>query len=164
MKKLAIALAVLVLFLSACQMEAVEIPLTSLADLNAKPAEYENETVKVQGRVVEFLGETSHFILLPYVTTRTCQIGKQTSICTDIRYSLSQVRVAEFLFEEGNDRIIVSEKSGGLYLPIPFVLAGTPDLPDGEIIIVGTWSQKNDGSYVLYVSGAEELATETPAP
>jgi len=150
------------LILFACGPMVSELEFTSLSDLNSNPAGYENTTVKVQGHVVEFLGEKSHFIALPYVTTRSCKIFDSWSICTDVRISISQVKVAEFLLQAGDQEILVSERSGGLYLPIPFVPASTPRLPEGEIVIVGYWSTKDDGSYVLYVSGADEIATSTP--
>jgi len=145
------------LILVACGPTASELEFTSLNDLNSNPVAYDKTTVKVQGRVVEFLGEDSHFILLPYITTRPCMMGKTSTICTDIKLSLSQVRVAEFRLRSGDDTIVVSERTGGLYLPIPIVPAGTPSLPEGEIIVVGYWSTKADGTYVLYVSGSEEV-------
>ena len=154
----------LAVFLSACGPSARDLPLTSLQSLSENAEAYKDQDVKVQGHVVEFLGENSHLIVLPYTSIRQCKIGNLNTTCTDIKIMMSQVRVAEFLLQSGDNTIVVSEQSGGMYLPIPFVPDGHPTLPEGELQIVGRWRVKQDGNYVLYISGSEKLLpTTTPS-
>lgn len=133
-------------------------PMVTLEELNSGPEKYEGKTLRVEGEVIEFLGENSHFILLPYMSPRSCKIGNSWTICTDIRLSFSEVRVAEFTFQSGASKIVVSERSGATYLPLPVVFAGEPELPEGKITLEGVWSSKKDGGYILYISGVDKPA------
>ena len=146
-RNLILVLVALVL-LAACAPEATVV---SIADLTKNQQMYVDQTVTVEGKVTEYLGEKDSVLLLPYVMG-----GK-------VLLNASQTRTGNFKFSDESGRsVIVAEKTGGLYLPIVYSPAGKPTLPQGKIKITGEWRKENDGSYVLYVSGTEPVPTQTP--
>jgi hypothetical protein len=121
-----------------------------MSDLLANSDKYSSQNITVEGEVTKYLGEEDSWILLPYVTAH------------GVLLNVSETRVGKFTFADGEVEIVVSEKEGGLYLPIAVSPAGKPTLPEGRIRITGLWTKDADGNYVLYVSGTEFVPTTTP--
>jgi hypothetical protein len=146
------------LFLAGCSHSGQEV---QISDLATNPEEFLNEDVSITGKVTESLGETTHFLLYPYPVVRPCRIGNQQTVCTTVSISVSQVRVAVFEFSDMEYTVLVSEKTGGIYAPIPFVPAGSTDLPVGEISLNGKWVKDKEGKYYLHIHDVETLPTPT---
>lgn len=156
MKRL-ILFVLLVILLASCTSE--EATTVTAKELNSDPDNWEGRKVSITGHVVEYMGEDTSFLLLPYTHMYPCQrdADADMEICTEIRLSVSQVRVGKFRFSDGEDTIVVSQRKGGMYLPIPFVFASEPKLPEGELKVTGKWVKEKGGDYNLYISGEDEI-------
>lgn len=158
------ALMLVCLATAACGGSAGQtVTLTPINQLVTHPDQYVGQSVTVEGRVTKSLGEKSYMLLFFYPQMYPCKIGKMSSMCTRLMPSFSQVRVGTFEFSDGEQTIILTERTGGMYLPIPIVPAGSPQLPEGRLRITGTWTKDNQGNYQLHVGSTESVATPTPA-
>jgi hypothetical protein len=135
-------------------MEAEEI---TVSDLAQDPTKYENQRVSVEGRIMEEIGERSYFLpyFYPHVTT-----NYKGELTTELKMSLSQVRVVSWKFSNGEATIEVTQRKGGMYLPLPIVVTGKPSLPTDTIQLSGTWKEKSEGGFVLHIEDVEESQTE----
>ncbi len=133
-------------------------PRVELTELVNHPENFLDKDISVEGHVTESLGERNYWLYHTYVVSELCQqdLDPEREVCLNVKSSLSEVRVGQFGFTDGENTIVVTEKTGGLYLPIPIVPAGSPNVPNGNLILKGTWRIDSDGKYQLHISGIEE--------
>jgi hypothetical protein len=163
-KQIFLILGVLVGMTLMAACEPVEIKVVPLYELVNDPEKYMGQSIAVEGEVTKSLGEHSYFLVFAYPHTSMCQqdTDPDQELCTEIKMSLSQVRVAVFEFSDGKQTILVTERTGGLYLPIPIVPASSPELPEGKIRITGEWTKDSEGNYNLHISGTDPIPTSIP--
>jgi len=147
MKKYIFCLVVITtMMLSACGTSG-ESSSTSLQMLNDNAQMYEDQTVTVQGTVVEIVGESVQTITLPQITT-TCPDGQLG--CTSVTMSMSEIKVYIFVLESSGQRITVYQKSGGVYPQLAYT-SPQDGSPQGELVLTGMWKVNTEGKHALYV-------------
>ena len=123
-----------------------EIPLE---DVIKYPDTFKDHEIATSG-FPEYIGETAHFVLLPYVQApHQVLLNASEVVVTTHRLHISD--------DKDSPSLEITEEAGGLYVPLPVILA-TGTFHDKKLRVQGIMQQdENSGAYSLEVKKTAEI-------
>ncbi len=127
----------------------MQVQKIELSDLINNPSKYDGKEVITKG-YPEYVGGKNYFMAYPYYD----------AITEDVKISLSEVTLTthnlHVLPNPKSDYFVITEREGGLYLPIPIVLSGG-SVYKNKLEVRGKVLGDNKGKYQLSVYSTAEV-------
>ncbi len=121
----------------------------ALQELINNPTHYEGKRVRTRG-YSEYVGDRSYFLAMPYIDPSTQSL---TTSFSEVKLTTHKLHTN---LDPASEFFIITEQTGGLFAPIPLVLANR-NVYDKEIQVDGKVIRDREGLYQIDVRRAEEF-------